>query len=433
MEDGWLDKLKHWVCKNPLVVFQFDGDEWSGLSPSERGENRFTVARPHALLEKIRKPTACLVLGTVGGKDEAYFGTVSRFQAMTTLVSRIKVSRAQCVQPTSKRGLLNLVTEKPHARTLRSRLPSKASVAVLSPNLSVHLVERLVETGSNRGAMHAAIAPLLAPKHFDGMEALQQDAFVMALRAFGLSPDHRATSLYLAEGRSTALAGANIMEDAVVEHDARSIPGYTLIDSDITGRAVFERGHEQLEVYTANRRHLEEVFGVDLIYLNKTRHNIVMVQYKMLERHERKGRDLDWIYRPNAKLDSQIKSMRRFSKQHQVGAHEYRLNQETFYLKFVKRQGALDGAGIVIPVEHFERLRTDPSCKGPRGAVRVSYNSLGGRYLRQGSFLGLIGAGYIGATVETTTHFKTLVEEVVREGRAAVGAIQSSREDEGIC
>ncbi len=199
------------------------------------------------------------------------------------------------------------------------------------------------------------------------------------------------------------------MEDPVVEHDARTFPDYELIGSDITGRAVFEKGRERLEVFTANRRPLEKVFGVDLIYFNTTRQNIVMVQYKMLEPYKRKDRDTDWVYRPDANLNSEIKRMQKFTNQHPPGPYEYRLNPEVFYLKFVKRDGALRNAGIVLPIDHFERLRADPSSKGPRGAVRVSFESLAGRYLRQGPFLDLIRAGYIGATAKTTAHLKELV------------------------
>jgi len=64
----------------------------------------------------------------------------------------------------------------------------------------------------------------------------------MALRTFGLTPDDQARLLELVEGRETALAHVGIMEDSVIEHDARHIPGYDLVQSDLTGRAVFERG-----------------------------------------------------------------------------------------------------------------------------------------------------------------------------------------------
>ena len=86
----------------------------------------------------------------------------------------------------------------------------------------------------------------------------------------------------------------------MVEHDARHMPGYDLVESHLTGRAVFTRNDQRLEIYTANRRDLEHVFGVDLIYLNASRQNIVMLQYKMLEPLRKDG-ETDWIYRPDGK------------------------------------------------------------------------------------------------------------------------------------
>jgi hypothetical protein len=67
------------------------------------------------------------------------------------------------------------------------------------------------------------------------------------------------------------LLGSVSWEDSVIEHDARHLPGFDLVGSDITGRAVFTKDRERLEIFTANRRPLEHVFGVDLIYLNATR------------------------------------------------------------------------------------------------------------------------------------------------------------------
>ncbi|MEQ9519037.1 MAG: hypothetical protein RLN89_06310 [Parvibaculum sp.] len=248
-----------------------------------------------------------------------------------------------------------------------------------------------------------------------------------------LSPGGQAVSLELSRGQDTALARVNIIVDSLAEHDARTFPEFALIDSDITGCAVFEKGRERLEVFTANRHPLENVFGVDLIYFNVTRQNIVMVQYEMLEPHTPKDGDKDWVYRPDSKLDDEVARMKKFSMTHPPKPYEYRLNPQPYYLKFVKRDGALSNAGIVMPIDHFERLRADPSCKGPRGAVRVSFESLAGRYLRQGPFLDLIRAGYIGATTETTSILKTLVEAVVDGDKAVVGAIQSYKKDDGLC
>lgn len=430
MSEEWLEHLKRLVEKKPLIVFQFAGEEWSRLCESRRGANEFTIARSHELFEKVQVPTACLVLGEGDDGTEVYFGLASSRSPVTTLESRIKVKRASHIQPSSKSGIQRLITDKMHARNLRDRLASRESVIALSPKLSVRLIEQLATIEANRGAMRAAGASLSAPKYYRSMEAVQEDAVQMAVRAFGLSLGDQAIYLELARDQNTTLARVNVMEDAVIEHDARTFPKFDLIDSNVTGRAVFERGHQRLEVFTANRRPLEKVFGVDLIYYNKTCQNIVMVQYKMLEPHTPKDRDPDWIYRPDANLESEIRRMNRFGRQHAPAEFEYRLNPQVFYLKFVKRNGAMANAGIVLPIDHFEKVRADPSCKGPRGAVRVSFESLDGRYLRQGPFLDLIRAGYIGATAKTTAYLKELVEAVIKNDRAVVGAIQSFRDED---
>jgi hypothetical protein len=103
----------------------------------------------------------------------------------------------------------------------------------------------------------------------------------------------------------------------------------------------------------------------------------------------------------------------------------YRLNPAVFYLKFVKRDGMIRTGGIITPIDHFEQLRKDPACKGPKGGLRISYDGLAGRYMRQGAFLDLIRSGYVGAHAETTKHLKTLVEAVLANDRAVVAAIQT--------
>lgn len=421
----WLSRLEKLVEKTPLVVLQFEGDELSRLRESRYGMKEFTIARPHQSLSRVRPLSVCVIFGIDALEAETRIGIVSSISAVSTLESRVKVRYAQSIEPSSKADFLQFVTEQPHATNLQSRLASENSVIMLSSKLSVHLVRKLAELELNRGSMRTLAAWLSSPKRFRNMWVVQQDAVQTALRAFGLSPQYEAASLSLVRGHDTALERINVVEDAVIEHDARSVPGYDLVGSDLTGHAVFERGIEKLEIYTANRRPLEQVFGVDLIYLNSTRQNIVMVQYKMLEPERRATGGVDWVYRPESNLESEIKRMRAFSIDSSPNSHEYRLNPQVYYLKFVKRDGALKNAAITIPIDHFHRLRADSAFKGPRGGVRISFNDLGGRYLRQGAFLDLIRSGYIGAQAETTTNLKELMQAVLRGDKTVVAAVQA--------
>ena len=455
MDEAWLSTLIELVQIKPLVVFHLESEEMWRFRAPNRATNKFTIAMPHETVNQIQIPTVCLVFNKNDHQPGIYFGVASSRSPVSTFESRVAIKRMQLLHPTSKSELLRLISDQPHARNLQNILASHEKVIVLSSKLSAYLIQKLATIEANHGPMRTVSASLSAPKIYSGMEAMQEDAVKTALRAFGLSVDDLAISLDLIQGQGTALARinvfedraiehdarsvldliqgqdtalarVNIREDAVIEHDARFVLGYDLVGSDITGRAVFEKNSEKLEVYTANRHPLEEVFGVDLIYLNVSRQNIVMLQYKMLEPVSRPNGSKDWIYRPDAQLESEIGRMRQFSNEHSPGQYEYRLNPQVFYLKFVKRDGALKNAAFTIPIDHFERLRADPACRGPQGGLRINFEGLDGRYLRQGPFLDLIRSGYIGAYAETTAHLKELVQSIVQGDRAVVAAIQSS-------
>jgi len=125
-------------------------------------------------------------------------------------------------------------------------------------------------------------------------------------------------------------------------------------------------------------------------------------------------------------MAAEVQRMKAFAITHTPGPLEYRLNPAVFYLKFVKRNGSLSDGSIVTPVDHYERLLQDPRCAGPRGAFRISYDTLSGRYMRQTAFIDLIRSGYIGAYADTTQHLGILVQAVLDGDHAVIAAVQSS-------
>lgn len=423
---NWLATLTQVVTERPLVLLRFTEEEWERLRESRRGTREFTIARSHDALRKVRAPTPCVLAGQpFAGDRELHFGVLKSKSASTTLESRLKIEQARAISPSTEAALLRLVTDRSLKANFRARLEDKKSVIRLSPALSVHLVAKLAALSRNRQAMRAVAASLQAPKTYAGNFSLQQDAVGLALKAFGLPQGEAASLLDTVDGKDTALARVSIREDAVIEHDARVIPGFSLRRSSITGRAVFRKGNEVLEIITANKRPLEEVLGVDLIYLNGVKKNVVMVQYKMLEAARESG-DTDWLYRPDGQLEKELDRMRLFSQKHAPGRLEYRINPQVFYLRFVRRDAELGKGALIMPIDHFEVLRDDPACKGPKGAFRISYDTLGGRYLRQEGFLDLVSAGYIGAYARGTGDLTALIEATLKKDRAVVAAVQSS-------
>ena len=102
MDEHWFNLLQQVVRKRRLAVFQFDEEEWDRLRESYRGLSEFTIARFHGALDKLRTPTACLILCRDDFNAEARVGLVSSRSPVSTLESRVKVTRSKKIQPSSR-------------------------------------------------------------------------------------------------------------------------------------------------------------------------------------------------------------------------------------------------------------------------------------------------------------------------------------------
>lgn len=421
MEPLWLARLKRHLERKPLAILKFDDDDWDQICFSRKGKHEFTFVRPRRALDDVGGRTPCLIeaSGIDGG---LHVGVIESRTGVSSLDSRIKVTAVSPVQPESLQDCLKLLPDALLAAA-SSTLQGDNDFVTLSPRPSASLLDSLASIQGNEPALRRVSDVIVDSSRFDRLQRVQEDAVRTALGVFGLSIGDHAETVSVATGRDTSLTRINIREDAVIQHDARVVPGFSLVASDITGRATFRRGDERLDIITANRLELEEAFGVDLIYLNVTRQNVVMLQYKMLDPEPPRSRRPDWVYRLDAKFDEQLRKMRLFATTHGPSPLDYRLNPEMFYLKFVKRDGATDDAAIITPLDHFEAIRNTPVCQGPRGGLRISYRSLAGRYLRQAPFLDLVRSGYIGAYAETTEQIQVLIGAVLDGNRSLVAAV----------
>ncbi|KIX58647.1 hypothetical protein SZ29_09140 [Burkholderia pseudomallei] len=416
-----------------MVVLRLSEDEVNGLLGSLNGLRQFTLTRPHRVIQGIATPCVCLIFGQRRGgrpglqvgdalQPIAYMAVFKAKRAAATLDSVLVIRRGVAIEPRTEMELVTLLGQNRYAADLAQRLARDATAIPLGPRQSVELVEALLANEANRGSMRTVAGGLTKPRS-GTTESLQYDALTLALRAFGLPTDAPAVEMSLARGDRNALARMNVVEDAVIEHDARTVPGYEFIGSDVRGRATFRNGQQTLEVYTANRRKLEEAFGVDLIYMNLFRRNAVLIQYKMLEPNRQEGEPTDWVYREDGHLAKQLRTMNAYRDTNRP-RDGYRLNNEAFYFKFVRRRGPTPSTNVMLPLGHFEEILADPRYLTAGGRVRVNYTGLEGRYMRQTAFIDLLHAGYIGTDASTTEHLRVLIESVVSGDEALVVAVQ---------
>jgi len=245
------------------------------------------------------------------------------------------------------------------------------------------------------------------------------------MAAFGIRGNAIPDQVVLKRGASSGLGliGAHLYEDNVVHSDASQLPGFDAISADVTGRAVFQKRDERLVIYTANKLPLEQMLGVDLIYINETRGNIVMLQYKMLEEDKQNNDNRDWLFRPDQQLRDEITRMRLPAFAGSLS--DYRLSRNPFFFKFVKRKIVDDThQSFLVSLDHLNQILAAPEAKGPKGGVRLSYEALDGTYLREADMLGLIRSGYIGTHKTETTALATIIQEAAKGNKAVVLAWQ---------
>lgn len=432
-----MDSLCHltqWLERKPLILVRFDKERSNRLRESANGLGRFTLAPFHDAVADMKPPTLCLAEILVGDGTECYVGVLQRKAAVSTLNSRLTFVKLQPLALRSLDELPGVITETHSRNLLGTKLRSTTPVA-LTPKLSSRIATALWKNGSNRTALKSALLHLPGFRRFSNNGWGQRDAIRIAMKAFGLKGSEEPEEVVVKPDSDSALFehSDRLLEDNVIGADASAVPGFSLVKKYYTGRAVFQKPGERLEIYTANRGPLERMLGVDLIYVNSTQGNTVMVQYKMLEpAHGEDGslESRDWIFRPNKQFRKEMSRMRLPALMEKPApmdqVEDYRLNRSPFYFKFVKRdlERSADPSSVIVSREHAELILSCSTTGGPRGGVRISYQALSGTYLRETDLIGLIRSGYIGTHRSESNQLAPIIKEVAEGNTALVTAWQ---------
>lgn len=361
-------KLTKWVEKKPVILIRFDDAFSESLHDSRKGFEHFTIVKPHSDFQHFRPPTLCLL--EIQDKDttSCYLATVTRKVAVSTFDSRLTVKKLRSIIPSSLKDVATKLASERMKRLFTARIPDEGKSSILSPKLSSYLVERLSENSENQAAFDTALSLLPKLRQAPNLNWQQDDAIQSAMATFGIRANDVPDEVVLKRGTNSGLSliGSHLYEDNVVHSDSSQIPGFMTLGPDVTGRAVFLKGDEQLVIYTANKLPLEKMLGVDLIYINETRGNIVMVQYKMLE-ESKQHHEIDWVFRPDKQLYDEIARMK-IPDIKGIPA-DYRLSRNPFFFKFVKRKIVNDShQSFLVSLEHLNKILTASNAKGPKMA-----------------------------------------------------------------
>jgi hypothetical protein len=423
------------LLQRRVALIRLSRGEWDAIEQGRDGGSRLSLTFPHEVA-RLAQPNSLAVVAVDDEDDEPdepyarlFVGLVTSIASVAFFDSRVVVSHLEPVVPRTLLVLLSGIDASSLKAGITRILGSEDGLTAFSPKLGEAVVRQLVAEPINEGVFARIVAELARPIEYRDGRALQQDAIDLVLKAFGGGDVADGLAI---SGEDSGLARLRVQEDALIEHDARSIEGWTLNASDVTGRARFTQPNgERLEVITANKRPLEEIFGVDLIYLNERRRSLVMVQYKMMEPlSERRGRsregEREWIVRLDNQFLDEVERMKSFTRDLSPNG-PYRLNSGPFFVKLVKRNASTSTAGILISLEHLTELLKTDAVAGPRGGLRISYRDLDGHYLRGEPFIDLVRSGYIGSRGATTDLLERLLNAALVDGRGVVGAVQRAR------
>lgn len=406
----------HQLQSAGLILVRVDRETWEALEDTKRHGARFTLNFRHSVARKAKARTLALI---EVGMTHLRIGIVRSRQAISSLDTRVAFDFVDEMEPGSLSRLLGDV-ETPALRQSILRLRGVSDeIALVSNQLSQSMIAALAAIEANAPVLRRILAWTAGRGRVENAVVMQHDAIKLAIKAFGGDGE----AYDLAVLGPSAIASIRVLEDAAIEHDARWLPGWRMDDSDLTGRARFKKHDGELEIYTANRRPLEQLFGVDLIYLNERRGALVMVQYKMLERTPDLGEG--WQVRIDWQFEDELNRMRQFDRDLDLGG-QYRLHPGAFFVKMMKRHSAASAAGIVISLGHLDHMLGNGSVRGSRGGLRIDHAELDGHYLRSEAFVELVRSGYVGTRGATTRHFRSMIDATLSEGRAVVAAIDRS-------
>ena len=416
-------KITQWVQKKPMILIRLNEAFSESLNNSRQGFEHLTIVKPHSILQDFKLPTLCLMETQEQGASRCYLATATRKIAISTFDTRLTIKKLRPITSPSLQELGGKLTDARMKRMFGERMPAEGDFSNLSPKLSGHLIKMLAADSENQAALDTALSQLPKLRQAPNADWAQEDAIQAAMDAFGIRGTAVPEEISLKRGATSGLSliGAYLYEDNVVHADASQLPGFDAIAPDVTGRAVFQKGDERLVIYTANKLPLETMLGVDLIYINETRGNVVMVQYKMLEEDKKaKG---DWHFRPDKQLRDEIARMK--IPAIQATRADYRLSRNPFFFKFVKRKIVDDyHQSFLVSLDHLNHILASPAAKGPRGGIRMSYDVLDGTYLREADMVGLIRSGYVGTHGAETAALATILDAVAKGNKAVVLAWQ---------
>lgn len=388
------DNIRHIIKKKPICFAKLLGVDIENYSSKDIFS--FTIRKSQS--EVFKKSSLVLIQSN----DCLWLAFVKSKQSVSSIDTRIVLHHLKKTK-WKDTDILKENLEKNYITKLENY--TQNDYVKLSQKLSEHLLRIFADD------YFEFLENYIIPNKEVNNGIMQSDAINLAISISGMD-NRNITNIEINDAEETKISNfVHLLEDNVISYEFNAEREGLVKNCSPTGKITFENGNEKLTIYTANKLPLERVLGVDLIYINDTHKNIVMLQYKMLTKESDK-----WIYRfCNQQFDDEIKRMdsvlNTINNSPSPNIDDFRLNNHPFFLRFIKNR-SLDGniTSFNISLEHFKMIKDLPMCRGERDGRLISYENINKHYIGKQELEALIRCGYIGTHQYDTKSLSEIIE-----------------------
>jgi len=378
----------------------------------------------------------------VGGLAITTLALARSSQAVATQKDRVRMEPlAHLETSVSFSDLSSRLDSGAKRRFKEARLPGPLVTIRLSPQLGASLIEALSEV-SDEAARLIESWVSAGSERVTGRTGLrlreERDAVQLALDLAGMSPPEMAIRPVASTVPENPAALASVFKDEVVTdieddliaEDLRRFDPRGTLELRRASVARFEDDDIALTIMNVNRKPLENVLGVDLVYWDEVAGIFTLVQYKRLtaQKWERSALNPTWAFTRRSELRAQLERMN-LGRPRVSGVLDWRLAPSPFWFKFLRAEDFVSGdpwvlRGMYVPAD-FLRLAIDDNelRDGPRGGFAVTYGNT--KYLTRDMFVELVRRGLVGTTRSGTRRMLGIIAQLA-EADEVVIALKTS-------
>lgn len=386
-----------------------------------------------------------IVVGTVASEDDlevVAVGLVRRKNGVAKGRSRITVERVLMFEPRLLSGLVPQMSKRVQGYISRVGNPRELYPVKLPPTAAVALLEALSVAAPKVAKWLRELdapPPPMEPNKEIAMREVR-DAISLALQVAerARASEYRdkfndAHHIPVTDDVVAAVmdhAYLNDLEDDQLAQEVRQFREDTKVTQASGSVALLEGDDYRLTVFNVNRKPLEHVLGVDLVYWDLDRGNFTMLQYKRMTRERYPGgKPGEWYYTDERAIRDQLALMQDYSltPEEEALAKNWRM-ASPYWFKFVPHDAAKrdDGQllnGFYVAAPHLARAIDDGSLLlGERGGFRVTYEYP--LKLTKRMFTELVIRGAIGTAGAQSVDLVSIVSTSAMRDRNVVVAVK---------